>query len=54
MEAVADVVVGETDTDDNSHVDGGVFVTVRGDVNGDRVCDMADISLLIDHFLEEW
>jgi hypothetical protein len=46
-------VLGEMHTADNFAIDGWVLVTISGDANGDRICDMADISLLIDHFLEE-
>jgi len=35
MKAVADVVPGETFTEDNTFVDGWIVVTIPGDVNGD-------------------
>jgi len=37
----------ETDTTDNTLTDGTVLVTIPGDVNGDRVCDMEDIVAMI-------
>lgn len=43
LSAVADTVPGETDTDDNTHIDGTVFVTITGDVNGDGTVDASDL-----------
>ncbi len=40
---VAWPVPNETDTTDNTLVDGWIFVTIRGDVNGDRDVDIFDI-----------
>jgi plastocyanin len=53
IRVIAESVPGEADLSDNAFEDGTVLVTVQGDVNGDRVCDMADISILIDAFLAE-
>jgi parallel beta-helix repeat protein len=33
----------ETDTTDNTHIDGTVLVTIPGDVNGDRTVNMKDL-----------
>jgi len=41
----------ETDLDDDTLIDGTVLVTIPGDVNGDRTCDMKDIYQLILHFM---
>ena len=46
-------VSGETDTADNTKIGGTVFVTVAGDVTGEGLCDMQDISILVDKFLAE-
>jgi parallel beta-helix repeat protein len=46
-------VPGETHTTDNTKIDGTVFVTVAGDVTGEGLCDMQDISILVDKFLAE-
>lgn len=43
---VAGPVPNETDTTDNTLVDGWVFVTTPGDVNGDRHVDIFDIVLI--------
>jgi hypothetical protein len=52
VSAEADQVLGETDTADNvAEAADTVLVTVPGDVSGDRVCDMLDISMLIDKFM---
>jgi len=40
----ATTVPGETDTADNTLIDGWVFVTVPGDVDGNRACDILDIK----------
>ena len=50
IKAVVYVVPGETDTDDNTYVNGWVIVSMIGDVTGpdgwpDGVCDMRDLSL---------
>ncbi|UCG37509.1 MAG: hypothetical protein JSV64_04360 [Candidatus Bathyarchaeota archaeon] len=43
LNANADVVPGETETSDNSFVDGVVLITLAGDVDGDRDIDIFDI-----------
>ena len=48
IKAIADTVPGETDTDDNTKVDGWVIVSMVGDLTGpdgwpDGKCDMRDI-----------
>jgi len=47
ISAVADTAPGETDTEDNTYIDGTVLVTVVGDVNGDHVVDIDDLILII-------
>jgi len=39
----AHIVLGETDTADNTYEDGWVFVTIPGDADGDRDVDIYDI-----------
>jgi len=46
ISANATVVQGETNTTDNTLVNGWVFVTILGDVNGDRDVDIFDIVLM--------
>jgi len=46
--AVAWPVTDETDTTDNTLVDGWVFVTIPGDVDGDRDVDIFDIVRMAD------
>ena len=46
ISAYAWPVPGETDTADNTKVDGWVFVTLPGDVDGDRDVDVYDIVLM--------
>jgi len=43
VSALADMVLGETDIGDNNFTDGYVFVTIPGDVDGDRDVDIFDI-----------
>jgi len=43
ISATADTVSGETDTADNTMIDGKVLVTITGDVDGDRDVDIFDI-----------
>jgi len=43
ISAVADYVLGETNTDDNILVDGIIFVTIPGDVDGDGDVDLYDV-----------
>jgi len=44
ISAVADTVLGETDTTDNTHINGAVLVTMAGDIDGDGDCDMFDFG----------
>jgi hypothetical protein len=44
-------ILGELNKTDNTLTDGTVLVTVPGDVSGDCLCDMLDISILVDKFL---
>jgi parallel beta-helix repeat protein len=46
-------VLGELNKTDNTLMDGTVLVTVPGDVSGDCLCDMLDISILADKFLTQ-
>jgi hypothetical protein len=48
--AVADTVPNETDTTDNTLVDGWVIVTIPGDVDGNFRVDMGDISSICNGF----
>jgi len=41
------ILPGETDTADNTYVDGWVFVTIPGDVDGDRDVDIYDIVFMV-------
>jgi len=50
ISAAANIVSGETDTADNSLVNGAVVVTVPGDVNGDRVVDIFDVGYISAHW----
>ena len=50
ISAVADTVLGETDTADNIYTDGTVLVTIPGDVNGDRTVDIFDIGTVSAHW----
>jgi hypothetical protein len=57
MKAVADTVLGETDTADNTFTDGVVTISIIGDITGptggpDGKCDMRDIGLVARHFGE--
>jgi parallel beta-helix repeat protein len=51
ISAVADTVPGETDTEDNTLIDGWVKVTIPGDVTGEGTCNMLDIQIMINKFL---
>jgi len=44
--AEATQLPGERDTTDNTHVDGWIFVTIPGDVNGDKYVNIKDAVLL--------
>jgi len=46
IKAEATQLLGETDTDDNTLIDGWVFVTIPGDVNGDKIVNIKDAVLL--------
>jgi len=46
ISVVADAVAYETDMTDNNCSDGVVFVTIAGDVNGDRKVDGKDVAVL--------
>lgn len=49
MSAVADTVLGETDTVDNTFFDSWVKVTIPGDTNGDQVVNVLDLILIATH-----
>jgi hypothetical protein len=40
-------VIGETHTEDNTFTDGWVIVTIPGDVNGDHLADISDLSIVV-------
>jgi len=46
ISASATIIEGETDTADNTYIDGWVFKTILGDVNGDRKVNIIDITLV--------
>ena len=46
ISAYATPVSGETDTADNTFVDGTIYVGIPGDINGDRVVDIFDITYI--------
>jgi hypothetical protein len=50
MSAYATPVENETYTADNTLVDGWVFVTIPGDVNGDKRVNILDCILIANHF----
>ncbi len=50
ISVIAETVPCETDTGDNTYIDGTVLVTIPGDVNGDRTVDIFDAILLSTHF----
>jgi parallel beta-helix repeat protein len=57
VSAVADTLLGETDTVDNTFTDGWVVVAIIGDITGpagypDGKCDMRDVGLVARHFGE--
>jgi hypothetical protein len=47
ISAIADIVPDETDTADNTFVDGWVKVVTPGNVNGDEIVDMKDITIIL-------
>ena len=50
ISAYASPVEGETLNEDNTLVDGWVFVTIPGDVNGDQRVNILDCILIANHF----
>jgi hypothetical protein len=57
LKAVADTVLGETDTADNTYIDNWIIISMIGDITGpdgwpDGICDMRDIGLVARHFGE--
>jgi parallel beta-helix repeat protein len=44
-------ILGELNKTDNTLTDGTILVTIAGDVNGNCLCDIQDISILVDKFL---
>jgi hypothetical protein len=50
ISAVADTVPGETDTADNTFIDGWVYVGIPGDINADGIVEMMDFYVLSQHF----
>lgn len=46
LSAVADVVEGEMDVEDNVFVDGIVKIKLQGDVNGDKIVNMMDLVVV--------
>lgn len=45
ISAVADIIPNETDTTDNTYVDGWVIVTIAGDIDGDYDVDPDDFAI---------
>jgi len=50
ISAVATPVPGETDTTDNTFIDGTVLVTIPGDINGDGTVNILDAGLISAHW----
>lgn len=48
--AVLDVVLNEIDIEDNNYTDRTVFITLPGDVNGDRTVDIFDMVYVSAHW----
>jgi len=48
LSAIVDIVLGETDAEDNVLVFGWVLITIPGDVDGDRDVDIYDIVRMAD------
>jgi len=46
ISAAADTIPEETDTTDNYHTDGTVLVTIAGDVNGDKIVNVIDLTIV--------
>jgi len=58
IEAVADIILGEIETTDNSFTDGWVIVAMVGDITGpddwpDGECEMRDVGLVARYFGED-
>jgi len=53
LSAVAETVLGETDTADNTF-DRWVFVTLAGDVDGDRDVDIYDVTEFVTCYCMDW
>jgi hypothetical protein len=51
--AVASIAYPDADPTDNTLADGKVKVRILGDVNGDGIVDVVDISIQVDAFLAE-
>jgi hypothetical protein len=51
IKAVADSVQGETDTADNTCINGVITVVIPGDVNADGVVEMMDFYILSQHYM---
>ncbi len=50
VSASADILPGETDPLDNNSTDGWIFVTIPGDINGDKTVNILDCIILANHF----
>jgi len=46
ISALADILLGETNTTDNTYANGVVFVTIPGDASGDGFVDISDFAIL--------
>lgn len=53
ISSTASIILGETDTADNTYIDGWVLETILGDVNGDGQVNILDISLVAVSFRAE-
>jgi len=53
LSAEASVVVNETDTADNTYVDGNIILTIPGDINGDGVVKLPDLVKLAKSWYKE-
>ena len=52
--AVADSLLGEADTSDNTLIGDTILVTILGDINGDIYANAKDAIILDAHFNEHW
>ncbi len=50
VSAVADIIVGEADTADNTKINGMAFVTIAGDINADGGVDSSDLADVSDAY----